>query len=966
MTAISWKTASSGNWNVAANWSTNTLPTLSDDVTFAIAGSNAYLVSITSADVAKSLTFDPSNGLAELLENAGSLTLSGALTVDTGLVVLNRANTINGGVSLTGGVLSVGNAGALGTGTLNLSGGEILGTANETLANGIEIEGTPTFAAAHGTTLDIGSGGWGFISSALDVGAPGADGTVVAHASAGVEREGVRPQPSQISSGTLKAGDSSLGNLLSSLIINAGATLDIAGFNITLDSLNGSGTVKDSGAAATLTVGSGNASNFSGSITGAISLVVVGDGTATPTTLTGANTYTGTTTINSGSGTGTIGVLVLGTGGSIGGGAVDDENQFIIDSASAVTLNNAISGLGSLTQEGTGTTTINNTNNSYAGGTTITAGTLAVGNVNALGSGQVNISGGELLGTVSEDLTNAIAMSGSFTIAAAHGTTLEFGSNGWGFNEASGNTLTFGAPGQDGTVVWDTANIGTDGGVAFSGTAIEVRSGTLKAGDSELVFYLQFSPRVTVDAGATLDIGLFDERTGGAALPNLTGAGTVTGSLGGSELVLSGANFAGTITGGINIVIKTSSLFSGLTNNINSLGIDDLATLTNTGTFNMLGGNDILGSATATFVNDGLFQTAGEAANIGGGHSFIESNFVNNGTLTVLHGDMDFADGFTNNGVVNGIISQSDGETIVSATATNNAADFNGDGTSDILFRNDAVGDTGFYAMVNGVNTGWHDVGASSSAYKVVGAGDFSGEGNSDVAYRNSTTGDTGFYSIVNGANTGWTDIGLTSTAYSVVATGDFEGANGGSYLLFRNNATGDAGFYTYSDAHSIFLWNDIGASSTAYSVVGTGDFDGNNDILFRNNTSGDTGYYSIVDGASTGWHDIGLSNTAYSVVGVGNFMGNGTDDILYRNNASGDTGYYAIVNGVNAGWHDVGVSNTAYSVVGTGDYNGDGTSDILYRNNATGDTGFYAMVNGVSTGWHDIGVTSTAYHVVG
>jgi hypothetical protein len=46
--------------------------------------------------------------------------------------------------------------------------------------------------------------------------------------------------------------------------------------------------------------------------------------------------------------------------------------------------------------------------------------------------------------------------------------------------------------------------------------------------------------------------------------------------------------------------------------------------------------------------------------------------------------------------------------------------DFMGNGTSDILFRNNATGDTGFYAISNGVDTGWHDVEASSTAYKVV------------------------------------------------------------------------------------------------------------------------------------------------------------------------------------------------------------------------------------------------------
>ena len=38
--------------------------------------------------------------------------------------------------------------------------------------------------------------------------------------------------------------------------------------------------------------------------------------------------------------------------------------------------------------------------------------------------------------------------------------------------------------------------------------------------------------------------------------------------------------------------------------------------------------------------------------------------------------------------------------------------DFTGDGTDDILFRDNATGDTGLHEMSNGVNIGWHDIGA--------------------------------------------------------------------------------------------------------------------------------------------------------------------------------------------------------------------------------------------------------------
>ena len=43
--------------------------------------------------------------------------------------------------------------------------------------------------------------------------------------------------------------------------------------------------------------------------------------------------------------------------------------------------------------------------------------------------------------------------------------------------------------------------------------------------------------------------------------------------------------------------------------------------------------------------------------------------------------------------------------------------DYLGNGTDDILFRNNATGDVGFYQMSNGVNVGWHDIGGSSTAY---------------------------------------------------------------------------------------------------------------------------------------------------------------------------------------------------------------------------------------------------------
>jgi hypothetical protein len=220
-----------------------------------------------------------------------------------------------------------------------------------------------------------------------------------------------------------------------------------------------------------------------------------------------------------------------------------------------------------------------------------------------------------------------------------------------------------------------------------------------------------------------------------------------------------------------------------------------------------------------------------------------------------------------------------------------------------------------------GTLSGWHDLGGSSTAYAVVGVADFYGNGTDDILFRNNANGALGFFSVSAGVNTGWHDLGGSSTAYVVAGVADFYG-NGTDDILFRNNTTGAMGFFSVSNGANTG-WHDMGGSSAAYAVVGVGDFyatgntnaHGTDDILFRNNTTGAMGFFAVSNGVVTGWHDLGGSSTAYSVVAVGDYYGNGSDDILFRNATNGDVGYFSISNGVNTGWHDVGVSSTAFEV---------------------------------------------------
>ena len=118
--------------------------------------------------------------------------------------------------------------------------------------------------------------------------------------------------------GTLRGG---IGNAFSSnsaTTLATGATLDLGGFNQTIGSLAGAGTVSNSGGtAAVLTAGGDNSSTvFSGLIQddGPTGLTKTGTGTLT---LSGTSTYSGVTTVAGGT---------LGVDGSIVNSAVTVQN----------------------------------------------------------------------------------------------------------------------------------------------------------------------------------------------------------------------------------------------------------------------------------------------------------------------------------------------------------------------------------------------------------------------------------------------------------------------------------------------------------------------------------------------------------------------------------------------------------------------------------------------------------------
>jgi hypothetical protein len=264
--------------------------------------------------------------------------------------------------------------------------------------------------------------------------------------------------------------------------------------------------------------------------------------------------------------------------------------------------------------------------------------------------------------------------------------------------------------------------------------------------------------------------------------------------------------------------------------------------------------------------------------------------------------------------------------------------DFNGDGKSDIAWR-DASGDVAIWLMngaqilqgaaFTGVATNW----------LIVGQRDFNGDGYADLLWRD-TSGDIAMW-FMNGTTISSTaSIGNVSTVWSVAGTGDFDGDGKGDILWLDKSGNVAIWLMNGSTITSAVGLGNVGAS---WQVVGTGDFngDGKTDILWRD-SSGNVAIWFMNGTSIEGASNVGNVSTVWSVAATGDFNGDGQADILWRDN-SGDLAMWLMQGTEITTAVGLGTISTAWNKVGTGDFNGDGKSDILWED-TSGDHAIWFM----------------------
>jgi uncharacterized repeat protein (TIGR03803 family) len=315
------------------------------------------------------------------------------------------------------------------------------------------------------------------------------------------------------------------------------------------------------------------------------------------------------------------------------------------------------------------------------------------------------------------------------------------------------------------------------------------------------------------------------------------GGGAVIDSGAVDTVTLAGANFSGVISGSQSLVFNGAAALSGLEDYSGGATLDGSATVANAGTYDIISNNGISGTSGSLFVNNGLFEKTSA-----GGVSNVTSNFINSGALNVLSGSVKFSGGFTNNGVIHGLVTQSGGVTAISAAVP---SDFNGDSHSDILWQN-ANGQAAIWNMNGSALIGGGTVSPNPGpAWKAVGTGDFDDDHQSDILWQNASTGQVSIWEMSDNHLVGGGAVSSNpGPSWKAIGAGDFNGDDH-SDVLFQNTSSGQVSIWEMNGKTLIGGGAVSPNPGPSWRAVGTGDFngDGLSDVLFQNtNTAGGAG----------------------------------------------------------------------------------------------------------------------------
>lgn len=257
------------------------------------------------------------------------------------------------------------------------------------------------------------------------------------------------------------------------------------------------------------------------------------------------------------------------------------------------------------------------------------------------------------------------------------------------------------------------------------------------------------------------------------------------------------------------------------------------------------------------------------------------------------------------------------------------AADVNGDGKTDLLWRQ-AVSAKFAYWLMNGSAVKLRSPTTSvNSTFSLVGAGDFYGSGGpDDLVWMNNDS----IWMWVAGANGfGYQRVGSRPSGWDIIGTADINGDHKGD-LIWRNSSSGKIAYWLMNGSVATFK-SPTFAISQDYHVAAIGDFDGDGkaDMVVTNGLQ-----VVLLHSTGTGFTQQPISSQPggdWELVGGGDIDGDGKADLLWRNKSSGSFAYWLMNGSTVLKTSPAFAAPSSFSISTIGDFNGDGKADIVWSN---------------------------------
>lgn len=219
-------------------------------------------------------------------------------------------------------------------------------------------------------------------------------------------------------------------------------------------------------------------------------------------------------------------------------------------------------------------------------------------------------------------------------------------------------------------------------------------------------------------------------------------------------------------------------------------------------------------------------------------------------------------------------------------------SDVNGDGRTDIFWRNASTGDMAAWLM-NASGSAVAAVplyGRVDLTWQIKGIGDFNADGRADVLWQHNSG--TVVIWLMNASGTGISSVltigSVPNPDWQIKGVGDFNGD--GRFDILWQHASGMVVNWLMSDTgigvYSISYPYPGGIPDSNWSIEGIGDFDGNgrSDILWRH-TSGSVAIWLMnLRGRIESLPVFSGPDWSWAIKGIGDFNANGQSDILWQN----------------------------------------------------------------------------------